>query len=283
MGAVLGLGVVYYAGMTWWEARSNLDKKIRDQRNKLSEENNLIDRAKKVDAYLTGLNIQRIDPNRPDPARTDALVRNTYYNAGITITGWTAAGLRTTAGTRDFQESKYSATATTTTARLARFLQTIESARIPARIDSITITTPKQGQDNLHLELTISALLYAPRGAAAAAAGTAASRSATSRGPETGKSTTTPAATQGTAAVSTAKAAPTAADESKLIEQMMERRRAEEQRLATAPAAAPAATGPKKTPEEIEAEMAAKRARELGAAESQPATATSPASTGGIQ
>ncbi len=280
MGAVLGLGVIYYGGMTWWDARAALDRKVLETRNKLSDENSLIDRAKKVEAKLAEWQVQRIDPNKPDPSRTDALVRNTYTNAGITITGWTAAGLRSTAGTRDFQESKYSATATTTTARLARFLQTIESARIPARIDSITITTPKQGQDNLHIELTISALLYSPRSATTAPA---AARSATARGPETARTATASAPARGAGAVSTTKAATAAADESETIRRMMERRQAEDQRLATAPATPPAETGPKKTAAEIEAEMAAKRARELGAVESQPATTTSPATTGGVQ
>jgi hypothetical protein len=286
LGAVLGLGVLYYAGMTWWDARLDLDKKTQKLRSQLNEENDLIERAKKVDTQLAALQIQRIDPNRPDPARTDALVRNTYYNAGLTITGWTAAGLRSTAGTRDFQESKYSATATTTTARLARFLQTIESAHIPARIDSITITTPKQGQDNLHIELTISALLYAPKTTTTAAAAGAASRLTTARGPETARTAnaTATAPGRGAVALSTTKAGPTAEEQSKLIEEMMKRRKAEEERLATAPATPPAEAGPKKTAEEIEAEMAAKRLKELGAAESQPATTTtSPGPTGGIQ
>ena len=298
LGVVVGLGVLYYAGTTWWRVRLDLDKKIKNMETTLAENKITLERASHVAADLAAWKIQTIALDRPNPAVTDALVRSTYTNAGLnagmTITGWGGAGLRpATGGSQAFQESKYTASATTTTARLARFLQTIENAAIPARIDSLTITTPKQGLDNLHVEMTISALLYAPR--TTGVAGAATPQPATGRGPEAtqpatrgstgrpGGRGTGPAG--GAAPGATTKAGPTAAELSKLEQQMIERKRAEEARLATMPAAPPepaAATGPKKTAEEIEAEMKAKRLREQGGpAESEPATTTSPATTGG--
>jgi hypothetical protein len=327
LGGVLGLGAVYYVGTTWFDARTRMDQKINTLQNKFHDNQLVLDKAKKVNSELANLGVQTIDLNRPDPSRTDAMIRNAYYNAGLTVTGWSGAGLRPAAGTRDFQESKYTAQATTTTARLARFLQTIENARLPARIDSITITTPQQGQDNLHLELTVSALLFAPRstttqGTTAVTARTQGTTQGTTQGatqPTTstrqGRGGTT---VRGTGPASASRPTITTAEQSRLEQQLREKRLAEEARLATMPQTPPEATstapkrtaeeieaemkakreaedaaaasqpapetGPKRTPEEIEAEMKAKREREQAAVTaSQPATSTSPATTGGTQ
>jgi hypothetical protein len=285
LGAVVGLGVVYYAGLTWWDARAKLDDQIFKAQNTLKLNKAAMDKANRVEADLASWRIQRIDMNRPDPSQTDALIRNTYSNAGLGLSGWAGQGLRATTGSRDFQESKYTAAATTTTARLARFLQTIENAPLPARIDQITVTTPRQGIDNLHVEINISALLYAPK--------TATTTQSAKLGPEVTKpATTTGATTRGTTTRSTTtrrttttrgtttraatatKPALTPEQLSKLEQDMAERKRAEEARLATMPAPE---TKPKRTPEEIEAEMRAKRAVEEGRApESQPATGPAP-------
>jgi hypothetical protein len=46
-------------------------------------------------------------------------------------------------------------TFTTTSARLVRFLPELESAKRPSHIEAITIATPKQGQDNLRVEIDL--------------------------------------------------------------------------------------------------------------------------------
>ena len=239
LGVVVGLGVLYYAGTTWWEARLDLDKKIKRWRPPSPKTRSRWKGRPMLPRIWRRGRFRRsplIGPIPPSPTRWwRSTYTNAGLNAGMTITGWGGAGLRpATGGSQAFQESKYTASATTTTTRLARFLQTIENAAIPARIDSLTITTPKQGLDNLHVEMTISALLYAPRTTGVAGAATPQPATGAARRPPSRRAPAARAAlgaahgpAGGAAPGATTKAGPTAAELSKLEQQMIERKGAE--------------------------------------------------------
>jgi hypothetical protein len=283
LGGVVGLAGIYSGGAYWFGEYDGSKTKIANLQKQIKLDNENIENGKKAMALMKQWGIQTINPAQPDTAPTDAMVREYYHNSGLTISSWAQAGLRpassigTKDAARDFMECRYTATATTSTARLARFLQTIENLSIPARIDGITITTPKPGIDQLRVEINISALLYAPKVAPASTgknASTAASRSATgTRAGTTTRGTKSQAAGQS----GTAKAEDPN-DTSAVEKRMAEQRAAENARLAN-PAAATSAAAPTspKTPEQMEQEMAARRARELGTA--QPAVEISPTST----
>jgi hypothetical protein len=297
LGAGLAAVVLYYlVDGLWLSQRGALDKKITTLQTEVKKEGNILAAAKVDQTEFEKLRIQTLDSKVPDPSSTDRLVQTTFNNAGnnasMTFTSWTGAGIRPSAGNKDFMEAKYSATATTSTARLARFLQTIESATLPARIDEMTITTPKPGVDNLRVEFTISALLYMPKTPAATAPAATASRLETTSGPATGSrpaagsrpgAGSRPAAATGAsrpaATLPTSATRLSPAELDKLAQQMEERRRAEDAGAATRPPAPPATA---KTPEEITAEMMARRAQQLGvtmAPETAPAMVPNPATS----
>jgi hypothetical protein len=54
--------------------------------------------------------------------------------------------------------------------QIARFLWSIESARIPVRLNNITIQSTREGTDQLNVKLVVSALYMPPTGQGAAAA-----------------------------------------------------------------------------------------------------------------
>jgi hypothetical protein len=108
---------------------------------------------------------------REEPQATDAMSVDVYNTlngwarqAGMTFEQWVDGGPHPASGHPDFTEVRFQATAHTTTARLAGFLLAVETnSAFPARVDSMVVTAQQPGQDDLHVVLGISALVYSPK------------------------------------------------------------------------------------------------------------------------
>jgi hypothetical protein len=306
---LLGVGVVagaYWGGDQYLAQRAGASQVIADLKTQIKlDEKAKNQGASDQEEMLTGRNLQQINFQRPDPAKTDTLIRDLFqrFPQELIISSWNATGLRAVSlgprdpnreAAKDFQECRYTATGTTTTARLARFLQTIETVAIPARIDSLTITTPNIGVDRLRVEMTISALVFSPKTAppstGRASATTPASHSATASRPATQRTnpggssgrtpntpnTSQPGRTRTTNPAISSRPAPSTQELESAAAAMARRRAEEEQRIATMPAPD---TRPR-DPAEIEREMMLRRARETGESPSTlelPRPSTSPA------
>ena len=263
IGAIVVAYGLYWSFGWWTDVHAGLERDLANAKKQGGANQKIIDEGKKAQISFEASRIQTLDPDRPDYAPTQRLIEQTFDGGGLVFTNWGASGTpRPIQNNREFQEAKYTAQATTTTARLARFLQYIEAAHVPARIDGIDISSTKPGVDNLRVTFTISAILYAPNKSATTA------RSGP-RGAATGSrpvNATTRGGVQPTTPSSAS--APSSAALSKVEEEMIKKREAEAARLATMPETPPP---PKRTPEEIEQEMIAKRAAQE-AASSKPAT-----------
>jgi len=193
----------------------------------------------------------------------------------------------------DFKEIPYSLRFNTASANLATLIHALETAGLPIRIDGMNISSKKEGQDNLNVELRIVSLLYSPQPASTRIVGT---QPATRPGVAGAGSTTRPAATPvrtGTAAPAAAAAPSTGGKTPEQIEAELKARRAREESgqpdpaaagaTPAAPAAGAVAATPAapKTPEQIEAELKARRARENGEAVDTAQPTTQPA--GGVR
>ncbi|HVT82558.1 MAG TPA: hypothetical protein VHM90_18095 [Phycisphaerae bacterium] len=86
----------------------------------------------------------------------------------------------------DFTELRFTMSTTTTTNHLAKFLNYIESTKMPARIESIKIDAIKSGIDNLNIDIIMSAIVYTPRLAAGAKPGTGGATATTLTGQPSG-------------------------------------------------------------------------------------------------
>jgi hypothetical protein len=103
-----------------------------------------------------------------DPAKVEQPTRTIIFQLAqqnnFQISGWNNSTARGVPKQPDFQEVTFSASANTTTSRLGRFLATLESQRnMAVRIDSLTIESRKPGADDLHVTMTIRALVYLPK------------------------------------------------------------------------------------------------------------------------
>jgi hypothetical protein len=159
--------------------------------DKLTKENaassKLLEQAARDDNLWAKMELSNF---KEDPDARDQLaeqVKTAYYDAarqaGFSFNTWSDTGTFPSPKQADFKEVRFTATAMLTTNRLAGFLYTVEHyADLPARVDQLNIRAQTPGTDYLHVDMSISALLYSPEKPVPPLAAQA--FAATKRGPE---------------------------------------------------------------------------------------------------
>jgi hypothetical protein len=103
-----------------------------------------------------------------DVTKVESPVRNLVFQLAqvnnFSIRNWSNASPRALSAKQpDFQEITFTAGATTTTARLGRFLAMLESqSNMAIKVEGLKIASRKPGQDDLNVEMTIRAVAYIP-------------------------------------------------------------------------------------------------------------------------
>jgi hypothetical protein len=141
------------------------------QYNKVNKDNDTSSKLLETAARDEILWAKMAIPNiKNDPDERDMLaeqVKSAYYEAasraGFSFTTWNDTGTFPSPQRPDFKEVRFTATAMLSSNRLAGFLYLVEHYdQVPARVDQLNIRAQTPGQDYLHVDMAISALLYNP-------------------------------------------------------------------------------------------------------------------------
>ena len=278
VGGVLALALTYYGVSGVFATQlEEYNKQITKQKAQVDLNKQVMDKAKRLNAEAEHLGIEEDAAKMGNRVRTG--VQSIAQRYRIIVSSWTPMKPKLLAKT-DYMEASFKMVATGNTSGVSQFLYSLENAGQPIRVDDLTLGATKPGTDSLQITVTLSALLRRqPPPTPGAARGLA-----RGRGPAT--------AMAAEMAKAAAAAAQTEAD-------MALRRLQVEQRLnstlaadntaaattapatATAPASEPA---PAMSPAQLEAEMAARRARQEQGLSSTPTNAPTPASApGGVR
>jgi hypothetical protein len=226
VGAAVGLLVVYYAVNAFYLAPlAEKEKQIAAAQKKANEDKVILDRQKIIQEEWKGLQAKGLTDNASTAALqfTNEIFTVARANA-FNLRQLNASGaMRSLGRNSDFEEMRFQAAGESNTMRLGSFLYALETAGIPVRIDDLTISAKKEGTDQLGTEMTISALVFAPKKTATkpAASTRTAARGATQ--PAT-RAATQPAARAGTPAPAT----PSSESVEDLAARMRAKRAAEE-------------------------------------------------------
>ncbi len=176
VGGVFGLVLVYYIlNLVYIGPRETVVKDIGKQQAIKLENDKLKEKAAAANVKWKELNIPT-DGNRMESDLRQTVNAAAGRSAGNFEVGrWNYTNdhpltvprtpERTDTHT-DFDEMHFTLAATTTTSHIGRFLNYLESIKMPARIDKIKITSKKSGQDELGVDVYLSALVFVPHAGA---------------------------------------------------------------------------------------------------------------------
>jgi hypothetical protein len=235
---VLYLGYTYVVDAFYLSPLAEINKQIRTQTQALVDNKRLLEKRPAVNTEWTSLQQKGL---LSDSSSANFQLASQVYGIALRsrfdLTAWNAPPSRPSNSKTDFDEFRVTARGTGSSARLAQFLLNLESAGLPARVDAVSVSTKKEGIDNLTVEFTLTGLFYSPKTTTKPGARVAASRSST-------RPTVAETSPKGPEAPSTAPAAGGASDDD--IIARLKARREQQMKGATAdsnpPASQPAST-----------------------------------------
>jgi hypothetical protein len=271
VGVVVGGAVLFMiVNSVFLSQIQSMSKEKRDQQAQYKSDSYLLDTATVTRDKWEKLGI------KTSPAEMGQQVHTTVTSfaqqTGMTISNWTANTVTRPVTKTDYEEATFKAQLKGNSAGFHRFLYALESSRTPMRVDEMAATAQPPGQDSLSVNLTLTALIYAPKA-------------------PKGKAIPAAARSTSTKAASTKPGALSAKKESDIARQMAERRKKELNSPATRPAnatettqptAAPGAAAPAPSEEGIAARMARERQEQLQDL-STPGNTPATAPTGGAK
>ena len=162
VGSVVGLFVLYQLVNTVYMGQLNSynDQLYKDQKTGAT------DKATLDQAVILRPKSGR--PGHPFGPRDDGpagatLVTNFATQTQVRISNWTAQTVTRPVQKTDYQEATYKMQAKGNSGGFFRFLLSLENSHTPMRVDSIEIVGQPPGQDDLAVNLTLTALIYAPK------------------------------------------------------------------------------------------------------------------------
>jgi hypothetical protein len=163
VGAVGGAALLYFgANMLYFTPVKELEKKNAAALKKKADIEDTVKKAKLSYNEWTNMYIQSSPEAIEGPTRTRIyqLAEQNYFQ----INTYSGSNPRSLPKQPDFQEVVITASADTTTSRLARFLVMLESQHdLAMRVEKLNIQSKKPGSDDLHVDMQIRTLLYAPK------------------------------------------------------------------------------------------------------------------------
>ena len=273
VGGVIGLWVLYLiVNSVFFANVSSMQAQLLKENSQYKNDSQLLDRATVVKDKWEKLGILTSPAAMGQQVHT--AVTTFAQQTGVTISNWVANTVTRPVTKTDYEEATFKAHPKGNSAGFSRFLYSLENSRTPMRVDEMAIASQPPGQDVLAVNLTLTALIYAPKPVKGAASQ-----------PASKSTSTKPAATKPASGLSAGK--------ERDIETRME---AERQKQLSAPGTGPAggaettqpasapATGGAAAPttEDLETRMARQRQQQLDML-STPATAPATAPTGGAQ
>jgi hypothetical protein len=159
--AALGLVAVYYGFVSpLLDRKSDLDSKVREAKLQLDRANRVIDDSHRLGPVLA----QRL----AGPVKKSASEAESQMLKSI---GEWAHDARMTAPSidkpdrgereKDFAKMTFRASATGTMSQIGNFLWRMNTSAVPVRVGEMTLTTHKEGTDDLTLQLSISTIYLA--------------------------------------------------------------------------------------------------------------------------
>ena len=177
VGALLGVYLLYsYPVSGYLSRRSDLKTKIEARTKELDEADNLAARRRELEEttwkYL--VNAGLAENRAMADSQLGQMLSEWSRETGLTISasrseqpGGSGSSLQSSpAAKAGFHEVKALATARGSQAGLATLLWRLETTKVPIRINEITITAPKEGEDRLNVQMGISTLALSPESAA---------------------------------------------------------------------------------------------------------------------
>jgi Tfp pilus assembly protein PilO len=153
--------------------RETLDAQIADANQRLSQDRRLIRDGKNARIEMSKIAGQAL---RKDASETESQIVNAVSN-WARESGMAPPSFKPERSEKekDFNKLTYRATGGGTMSQISRFLYRIQTATIPVRITELTITSRKEGIDDLSLSLGIATIYNAeaPKPAAGASAASA--------------------------------------------------------------------------------------------------------------
>lgn len=151
---VLALDALVYTPLS--ERTQALDEQLDEKNAALGEAALLFDRSKKMNREWSTLAGRAVTHTASD-AESQVLnrVRQWAQEAGLTL-----AQLKPdrTEQLKDFHVTSFRASATGGMSQIGRFLYSIETATIPIRVTDVTVSTRKEGTDELSVTLTVTTI-----------------------------------------------------------------------------------------------------------------------------
>ena len=167
VGGLVGAAGLYFLADSFYFGRVKTleDRRIKEEKAN-QEALDTIRKAHQSYDRWTAINL----PTRSDIVETPA--RNRIFDIaqlnGFQISNFNNTNARVMPKQADFKEVEINASMDTTTSRLGRFLLTFEAQRdlatpLAMRLEDLSISSKKDGQDDLHVEMKIRALIYDPK------------------------------------------------------------------------------------------------------------------------
>ena len=135
-----------------------LNTKISKTRNDLTTATDLIDLSQRAKAKWATMSRGAV---RSDPIEADQIVNNVSdwaREAGMSLS---SVKPERDEKEKDFNKKTFRATGAGSMSQLGRFLYRIQTATVPVRITDLSITTRKEGSDDLSISLGV-ATIYQP-------------------------------------------------------------------------------------------------------------------------
>lgn len=159
--AVVGVAGLYWSATAYGSRRTEIDQQTKVAQTQLAQADYLFDRERRMQKVWD-------DMRKSGALKTDQTeAGNQLLNA---LRDWTAEARvgeqafkpeRVTAD-KPFTQITYHVTGTGAQKNMADFLWRIETAPIPVRINEITLTPRKEGEDSVQLQLSVSTLCLVP-------------------------------------------------------------------------------------------------------------------------
>jgi len=170
VGVVLAGAVGYWAFDTfYWQPRELSDKRLVAASKTYNDNRDLVakDTAMQTDFVRMNLFDNAADSAGPVTARIYDLAEA----ARFTVTNFAgSAGTRSNSRS-DIDEVRYTVTGTGGTPAIGKFLLSLQrvsrmqdATMLPIRIDEVSVTSRKEGNDDLQASITLTALIFNPKG-----------------------------------------------------------------------------------------------------------------------
>jgi Tfp pilus assembly protein PilO len=159
-GAVLALVLVQYVVVgPLWERKTQLDARIADAKSQRDRDNGLIETSERAGKYWTQMSSRSLPRDSYDADQMLNNLSDWAQDAGLSLS---SVKSERTEKEKDFYKKTFRAAGSGGMRQVGQFLYRIQTASTAARITDVTLSSRKEGTDDLSVSVGVATIYPVP-------------------------------------------------------------------------------------------------------------------------